>query len=60
MSVTGPKVRVLFCEGNSESYDSAILNRLLEGKPPGTLIVPVGGKYGLRSFMLGWSKGQQL
>ena len=52
MSVTGPGTKLLFCEGGMESLDVQLLNRLLLGRT-GTLIVPAGGKQGLRSFIDG-------
>ena len=49
-TVTGPSVRLLFCEGQPDSLDSALLNRI---KSPDSLISPVGGKYGMGAFIQG-------
>lgn len=53
MNVTGGDTKLLFCEGEPHSLDYRLLSRLLRGKPPTTLIVPSGGKQGLRSFIRG-------
>ena len=52
MSVVGPGTKLVFCEGGSESLDIRLLNRLLL-EHPNTLVVPVGGKWGIRSFVEG-------
>jgi hypothetical protein len=52
MSVTGRGTKLVFCEGGSESLDIRLLNRLLLGHP-NALVVPVGGKWGIRAFMDG-------
>lgn len=57
MSVLAPTARVLFCEGKPQSLDAALLNRLVEGNATMPTIVPVGGKYGLKSFASGWRAG---
>ncbi len=49
-TVTGPSVRLIFCEGQPDSLDSALLNRI---KSPDSLISPVGGKYGMGAFIQG-------
>lgn len=50
--VTGSRITLLFCEGQPDSYDFQILNRLLAGIP-NTQVVPVGGKFGLNAFIQG-------
>jgi hypothetical protein len=53
MNVIGAGVRLLFCEGLPSSLDSRVLNRMLTGRT-GVLVIPVGGKYGLRAFIDGY------
>jgi len=53
MNVTGHDTKLLFCEGGSRSLDYRLLSRLLHGKTPTTVVVPSGGKQGLRSFIRG-------
>ncbi len=57
MNVTGGGTKLLFCEGEPASLDYRLLSRLLRGRPPTTLIVPSGGKQGLRSFIRGRLEG---
>ena len=52
MSVTGSDTKLLFCEGTKRSLDAQLLNRLVDGS--GTLIVPVGGKFGFPAFIEGY------
>jgi len=53
MSVVGGGTKLIFCEGQPGSLDNRLLNRLLLGQPPSTLIVPSGGKRGLLAFIQG-------
>jgi len=53
VNVIGGGTKLLFCEGEPQSLDFRLLNGLLRGRPPTTLIVPSGGKQGLRSFIRG-------
>lgn len=53
MNVIGGTTKLLFCEGEPWSLDYRLLSRLLQGKPPICVIVPSGGKQGLRSFIRG-------
>ena len=53
MSVIGGDTMLVFCEGEPQSLDSRLLSSLLRGRPPTPLIVPLGGKQGLRSFIRG-------
>ncbi len=50
MSVISSRTKVLFCEGKPDSLDYAILARLV-GNP--NIVIPAGGKYGLRAFIQG-------
>ncbi|NLS93151.1 MAG: DUF4435 domain-containing protein [Planctomycetaceae bacterium] len=59
MNVTGRGTKLLFCEGEPDSLDYRLLSRLLRGKPPTILVVPSGGKQGLRSFIRGRLAGYQ-
>ena len=52
MSVVGPGTKLVFCEGGAESLDIRLLNRLLLEHPK-TLVVPAGGKWGIRAFIEG-------
>lgn len=52
MTVIGAGL-LLFCEGDANSLDRLLLNRLLEDKPPHVTIVPGGGKHQLRAFARG-------
>ena len=52
MAVAGAETRLVFCEGKPDSLDSRILNRALVGRSD-VLIVPSGGKRGLRAFIEG-------
>lgn len=51
-SVTSLDIKLLFCEGTPESYDYAILNRLINNST--TRIVPAGGKFSLAAFTQGY------
>lgn len=51
-TVTGAKIKLVFCEGTPGSYDYAILNRLI--KNSNTKVVPVGGKFSLGAFIQGY------
>lgn len=51
MPVTSQAVSLIFCEGKTDSYDYALLNRLLTSSGP--QVVPVGGKRGFKSFIDG-------
>lgn len=53
MNVIGGGTKLLFCEGEPQSLDYRLLSSLLRDRPPTTLIVPLGGKQGLRSFIRG-------
>ena len=53
-TVTDPSVRLIFCEGQPDSLDSALLGRV---KPPDAQISPVGGKYGMGAFIQGRISG---
>ncbi len=58
MSVLSGGTKLVFCEGPPDpneqaSFDKVLLNRMLHGKPPNTVIVPAGGKHQLRAFIQG-------
>ena len=53
MSVIGSNKRLIFCEGDDGSLDRRLLNRMLKGKPPTSVIVPAGGKHQMRAFVRG-------
>lgn len=53
MNVTGPDVKLLFCEGQPSSLDALLLDRLLIGRA-GRLIVSCGGKHGMRAYIDGY------
>lgn len=53
--VVDPSLKVVFCEGRPGSLDDLLLGHIL---PLGrTLVEPVGGKRGMRSFMEGYLGG---
>jgi len=52
MSVVGPGTKLVFCEGKPDSLDAALLNELVT--KANVLIVPAGGKQGLRAFIDGY------
>jgi len=63
MTVVAGVKRILFCEGQGDpdhpsGLDTRLLNRLLQGKPPGTVIQPAGGKYQMRAFIRGRLAGE--
>lgn len=52
VSVTTPSTRLIFCEGQSDSLDVAVLQRFL---PFGNIqIIPVGGKSAMRAYVNGY------
>ncbi len=51
-TVTGGEIKLLFCEGTPDSYDYAILNRLINNST--TRVVPSGGKFSLGGFIQGY------
>ncbi len=60
MSVVGGVIKLVFCEGEDESspdklasLDKRLLSRLLVGRPPTAVIIPVGGKQQMRGFIRG-------
>jgi len=53
MHVTGPGTKLLFCEGTPDSYDYGLLDSMLIGRPPTVVLVPLGGKHGIRAFVQG-------
>lgn len=53
MNVTGGGTKLLFCEGEPDSLDRSLLNRVLIGKSPSGVIVASGGKQRLRAFIDG-------
>jgi hypothetical protein len=55
--VAGSSRCLLFCEGKPDSYDVAILNRLVSG--PSFQVVPAGGKYALPAFIEGYVGGKE-
>ena len=59
MNVTGGGTKLVFCEGEPQSLDYRLLNGLLRDRPPATLVVPSGGKQGLRAFIRGRLTGYQ-
>ncbi|MBM4423631.1 MAG: DUF4435 domain-containing protein [Chloroflexi bacterium] len=52
MAVTAASVGLIFCEGKDDSYDSRLLDRLLESSGP--RIVPIGGKFGFNAYIDGY------
>lgn len=52
MSVLGSRAGLLFCEGEPDSLDIHILNRVVSGTT--FTIVPARGKYGLANFIDGY------
>lgn len=60
MNVIGGGTKLIFCEGAPQSLDNRLLSSLLRDLPPTTLIVPLGGKQGLRSFIRGRLAGYSI
>lgn len=50
MSIISSRQKLLFCEGQPESFDYAILKRLVNTSE---VVIPAGGKYGLGAFIQG-------
>ena len=53
-TVTDPSIRLIFCEGQPDSLDSMLLNRI---KSSNSQINPVGGKFAMRAFIQGRMSG---
>ncbi|MFQ5491525.1 MAG: hypothetical protein ACE5GE_12455 [Phycisphaerae bacterium] len=51
MSVASSGTSLVFCEGRPSSMDAQLLNRMIPTSS--TLVVPVGGKRGMRAFIEG-------
>lgn len=52
--MTTPPQVTLFCEGNRNSLDARVLEKLI-GAGQQTLLIPVGGKRGMKAFMDGYA-----